>query len=495
MRTCQPRVLRDAVVLLIALLAVVRGAEGQITPLTAASGKPAIIAMVDAALAEPQLRGGVQAIVIQSLANGDLWYARNGDLLMVPASNQKLLTTAAALHVLGPDYRYRTRAMVRQGAISGGVLRGDLYLKGSGDPFLDEAGLKTLAERIKRSGVRTITGRVVGDGTIFTSPRYGYGWSWDDMPYYYSAPISGLNLNRNLLQVFVTPGKALDAPASVRISPTSAISRVRSRVRTAAKGVRSRVEVDRDLGVDLIEVSGHIAVNAGEADRKPIAVTVENAPIYAAQRLVELLRNAGLRVQGGAVVGRTPAHRVIEIAHFESEPMSRVIALVNKPSDNLGAECLLRTIGAERGGEGSVPAGRAAVMKWFTEIGMDPDGLVMQDGSGLSRMDFLTANNLVKLLRHVRRGNGSDDYVKSLPVAGVDGTLRNRLKGTRAADNCRAKTGYVSNVSTISGYVTTAGGEELVFSILMNNHRCRNIVATTVQDQIIRSLAEYVGPE
>ncbi len=458
---------------------------------SAADGRPALLAEIEDALAAPAIRGGVQSILIQSLATNEMWYERNGGLLMMPASNQKLLTSAAALHLLGPEFRFETAVLAASKPNSSGLVTGDIVVKGSGDPFLDDAAIKGLAKAMRANGVRAISGGVIGDGSAFTDAGYGDGWAWDDMTYYYSVPVSGLNVNSNVIRVRALPGKRVGDPAVLVVTPTDRYAEVRSKVTTAAKGVRPRLTVYRRLGLDVVDVTGHVAVGT-KADGAPSAsVSVQNPPLYAAMRLAEVLRASGVSVARAPRVGIAGHQHRIVLAKHTSPPLSEMIVRLNKPSDNLAAECLLRAIGLAKSGTGSVAAGRKAVFEWFTSIGMDTGSLIMMDGSGLSRQDYVTGRNLLALLHHMHGHRHANAFQASLPIAGVDGTLRNRMKGTPAAGNCRAKTGYVSNVSSLSGYVTTATGEPLVFVILMNNHPCRNAEATAVQDRIVKALASY----
>lgn len=494
-QACRKRRLGACSLLLCLLLGVAAAAADARNAVEQSAVPPVVVEAIDTALASPQLRGGIQAVIVESLSDGAVWYERNPDLLLIPASNQKLITTAAALALLGPEYRYRTSVVTATANLHDGTLRGDVYLKGSGDPFLDSGAVDELVKQMVRRGVRRIEGRIIGDGTSFPPPQYGYGWSWDDMSYYYSAPVSGLNLNRNVQQVTVSPGKRAGMKASVTITPRPSGIAVMNRTRTVAKGSSSSLTVERVLGRDVVMVEGDVPLLEGSADARPIPVTVERPALYAAEVLRQKLRAAGVVVSGKAAEGATPASASSVLASFESRPMSEIISLVNKPSDNLGAECLLRTIGLVRRGAGTVSAGREAVAEWLRGIGAPEDGLIIRDGSGLSRMNFVTANVLRILLRYMAKHEHRAYWYASLPVAGVDGTLRNRLRGTAAEGRVRAKTGYVSNVSSLSGYVRTKFGEEHLFVILMNNHACRNADATAIQDRIVRVLADYSGSQ
>jgi D-alanyl-D-alanine carboxypeptidase/D-alanyl-D-alanine-endopeptidase (penicillin-binding protein 4) len=453
--------------------------------------RSALTGEIDNALADPAIKGGIQCVIVGSLRSGETWYERNADMLMMPASNQKLITSAAALHLLGPDFRYVTRVYALGSITREGVLSGDLLLRGAGDPFLDDAAIKTLAQKVRAQGIRRITGAVIGDGSAFSDGGYGDGWAWDDMTYYYSVPVSALNLNSNVLRLRALPGKQVGAPALIHVEPIEGYSVIRNRVRTAARGVTPRLSVSRELGRDVIEITGHVPIDAEPKAIPSASVSVQNPPLYAAAVLTQALRGAGVRVIGDPRTGVLHRMRAPVVAAYSSPPLGELLARLNKPSDNLAAECFLRTIGMANGQSGSVAAGRKAAQAWFASIGMDPSAMIMMDGSGLSRQNYVSGRNLFTLLKHMHTHPQGDVFKASLPVAGVDGTLRNRMKGTPAANNCRAKTGYVSNVSSLSGYVTTTGGEPLVFVILMNNHPCRNAAATAVQDRIVRALASY----
>lgn len=452
---------------------------------------PALASKIDALLADPALKGGIQGVVIQSLADGRVWYEHNPELLFLPASNQKLLTSSAVLNALGPDWRYET-VLLRGGPVDdSGTLHGNLYLKGSGDPLLAASDLDAMVEQVKGAGIKKVAGKVVGDDSRFDHQRYGTGWEWDDMPYYYSAQISGLNLDENVVRVTVDPGRAPGDPVRVTIKPTDRYTKLTVRARTTEKGGRSALRITRELGRNDIVVEGTLAVDAKPQDHRPEPITVDNPTRFAAFYLEEALERASVMVTGGIGDGETPTSGTTEVARHEGEPFSEVLKKLNKPSDNLVAECLLKTLGAAKGKAGSTAAGREVAEAWFKSIGFDMGGLDMTDGSGLSRENFVSPHNFAALLKTMASHPYGKVWMESLPIAGVDGTLRNRMKGTPAAGNCVAKSGYVSSVSSLSGYVTTKDDERLLFTILMNNHKARNAVATGIQDRIVELLASY----
>ncbi|NLI00956.1 MAG: D-alanyl-D-alanine carboxypeptidase/D-alanyl-D-alanine-endopeptidase [Chthonomonadales bacterium] len=479
------RTLAWQVVLALALVTPA-GALGRQSPQRAA-----LVSRIEAALADPEIKGGIQGIVVMSLATGEVWFERNADTLLIPASNQKLLTSATALHFLGPTHRFITTVIAKADSLRRGVVAGDLALRGDGDPFLDDAALTTMARSLRARGIREVAGGVVGDPGAFGPQGYGDGWAWDDMPYYYSVPVSGLNLNSNVRRISVIPGRRVGERVKVSVWPTGLYGTVVVKAYTGAKGVTPRVDVERRLGTDIVTVSGYVPLDRRADALKPIPVAVENPALYAATRFTQILRSVGVAVRKPARVGSLGAQSVKVLASYASPPLSNLVARLNKPSDNLAAECMLRAIGRTKRTPGDVPSGRSRALQWFSDIGMDTRGVIIADGSGLSRQNYVTARNVLTLLRHMTMHPAGEAFRNSLPVAGVDGTLRNRMKGSPAEGNCRAKTGYVSRVSSLSGYVASASGEPLVFSMLMNGHPCRNAGATAVQDRIVKELASY----
>lgn len=457
------------------------------------STRESLVRELDAALAAPALRGGVQAVIVECLDTGEVWYERNPHLLLLPASNQKLITTAAALSLLGPEFRFVTTLRCRKGTLREAAIHGDVYLCGGGDPFLDDEGLDDLIRQLVGRGVKEITGSIVGDGSCYTPPAYGYGWSWDDMSYYYSPPVSGLNYRKNVCEITVVPGKQLGSRAEVRLSPRSAPVTISSNVETKPLDAGGSLSAERELGKTTVRVAGSVPPRSAGGRETSLRVTVAEPPLYAARRLRERLKAAGVAVRGAARQGKAPTDATEVLSTTSGPPLTEVVGLINKPSDNLGAECLLRAIGLARTGVGSVAAGRDQVVAWLKSVGASESGIVLRDGSGLSRMNYVTADTLRCVLRTMIASPAAAAWQDSLPVAGIDGTLRNRMKDTPAQGNCRAKTGYVSNVSSLSGYVTSRSGKRLLFVILMNNHSCRNAEATAVQDRMVVALAGYDG--
>lgn len=454
---------------------------------------PAVVTAIDGFLAEPGLKGGVQGIMIQSLKTGATWYERNANLLLMPASNQKLLTSSAVLNALGPDWTFNT-ILLRAGNLDDdGTLHGNLILKGSGDPLLEGKDLDHFVESVKAAGIKKVQGRLIADASRFDNRRLGFGWEWDDLPYYYAAEVSGLNLNKNMVSVTVDPGKNPGDPLRISIAPLEKWVTVHARGRTDARGKPASLAVERELGTNDIAVTGVLPVDAKPEVHKPVGVTVVNPAKYAAAYFLDRLKTAGIGVAGGDVDGVAPDSGTVEVARHTSEPLAEILKKMNKPSDNLIAECLLKTLGAEKGKDhvGSWAAGAAAAKEWFKTIGIDPAGVVMEDGCGMSRHDYVTPRSYATVLKTMHSHAYAKVFKESMAIPGVDGTFKFRPIGPTAKLTCRAKDGYVANVSTVSGYVDTKSGEPMLFVIFMNNHQCRNTVAKGVQDKIIEFVASH----
>ena len=449
---------------------------------------------VSALLNSAEWRGGFQGVLVQSLADGRTLFERNAGRLFVPASNNKLLTGAAALALLGPNFQYHTR-LLRDGATDeSGVLHGDLVLRGDGDPLLSSADLQELAKSVQQAGIRRVTGKLRFDESRFDSQRLGDGWAWDDEPFDYSAQISALNLDENVVKVSAASGIRIGALVQAEIRPNVGYAALDNRARTTGGAPEIPLQCDRERGGNRFHLTGGLRKNA----RREFTRTIANPTRFAAASFYHALKRAGIRCDAKTETyrnhGKAKSAPLILIAEHVSLPLSALLAKMNKPSDNLMAECLLKTIGAAQRGKGSAEAGATSAQNWLESIGIGKSAVRLADGSGLSRYNEVAPRSLVRLLTWLYRSPYHDVFTDSLPIAGVDGTLKNRFRDTAAQNNCRAKTGTLSHASSLSGYVTTADGEPLVFSILMNNHLASTKDCHAVQDKIVLLLASYKRP-
>jgi D-alanyl-D-alanine carboxypeptidase/D-alanyl-D-alanine-endopeptidase (penicillin-binding protein 4) len=466
-------------------------------------------------LQKPELSRAMVGIKVASMETGRVLFESNANKLLRPASNMKLYTVSAALDRLSPEYRFVTSVYARSRPDAAGTIRGDLTIYGRGDPSIAARfnngnyfkGIDDLAARIVASGVKRVEGDLVGDETYFTGPQYGSGWHWEDLQWWYGAEVTSLTVNDNALDYWVKPGLRVGAPAIITTGPPDPLLRIINRVTTAPKGTKREINVYRGLGADELEIIGTIPLE----DKGLTGGLGISRPAL----LFAYLLRASLAQQGVIITGRTrtipqpistpatgPAGSgLVELATLQSPPFSLIAANTLKPSQNLYTELILRTLGkvvpSQTTSNGSdrtnETAGIAVVKTFLSEAGVDATQLSLTDGSGLSRNDMVTAEATVQLLTYMLHHRYAAAFREALPIAGVDGTLKNRMKGTVAENNLRAKTGTLSAASSLSGFVTTAAGEELVFSIMVNNYPDGTNPPSVCIDPIAVLLASFAG--
>ncbi|HTT68458.1 MAG TPA: D-alanyl-D-alanine carboxypeptidase/D-alanyl-D-alanine-endopeptidase [Gemmatimonadales bacterium] len=471
----------------------VRSAPPPLAPQVAA-----LAAEVDGVLADPAFARASWGVAIQSLDNGQVLYRRDAERLFLPASNLKLLTAAAALVRLGADFQYRTPVIAR-GTRRADTLVGDLVVVGRGDPALavDATSgadpltpLRPWADSLRQRGIRVVQGRLLGDASLFTDPPLGPGWAWDDLDADYAAPVSALQLNESVAWIQATPGAAAGQPVAAALLPPSAPLRLFDAATTAPadSGVLALTWSRAPFG-DSVALAGRIS-----AGRPPVRllVSVPDPARYFLAGLRAVLADAGISVLDQP----TPADTVADtLFTWQSPRLDSVLVLLLKPSQNQIGETLLRTLGAQVKGVGSMDSGRAVVREVLAGFGVPPDAYVLADGSGLSRYNYVTPDAVARVLEAMYRRSEFAPFFAALPVAGVDGTLAQRLKGTRAAGNAHAKTGSLSNVRSLSGYVRTADGEMLAFVLLANGFTVPQRVVDAAADRIVERLANFSRSE
>ncbi|MGX1884575.1 D-alanyl-D-alanine carboxypeptidase/D-alanyl-D-alanine endopeptidase [Streptomyces sp. NPDC055287] len=450
---------------------------------------------IDTILTDARLDGGAASVVVADAVTGETLYQRDSGDRLMPASNTKLPTSAAAMAILGPDYRYRTDALAT-GARHGSVLRGDLYLRGTGDPTTLAADYDDLAAQVAASGVKRITGRLVADDTRFDTQRLGRSWAADDESSYYSAQISALTVapdtdyDAGSVIVTAAPGAEPGAAPELALTPRTGYVDLDVRATTVPAGRPRTLTVEREHGSNTIIVTGDIPVGAAPAKEW---VSVWEPTGYAAAVFADALTAHGVRVTGGPTrLGRPTPKDAEPLATHTSMPLKELVRPFMKLSNNMHAEALTKTIGHETAGSGTWAAGLAGISAYLRKEGVNTATLRQVDGSGLSRMNTIPAAEFTKLLRAVRTTPWYADWYGSLPVAcdpdrAIGGTLRSRMCKTPAALNARAKTGTLTGASGLSGYVTDAGGRELVFSIVLNNHLAASV--KSIEDAIVTTLA------
>ena len=364
--------------------------------------------------------------------------------------------------------------------MQGGTLRGDLVVRGGGDPTIGarfgggdpRAVFRAWADSLRARGVTRIAGRVVGNDDVFDDVPLGRGWAWDDLGAGYSAEVGGLELNEGVVGVRVAPGARAGEPGRVTLSPPTAYVPVENRVVTSPAGTPPRLDASRAATGTGIVVAGTVPTDTAGVDEE---VAVRDNTAYFAAVLRETLRSSGIEVQGPAVdADALPAAERGEAAAplfvHASPPMREVLAAFLKPSQNQYGEILLKTLGRELRGEGTASAGAAAIDSLFRARGLPAGALAQADGSGLSRYNLVAPELLAAVLEHMMKSPHWEVWHAALPVAGTDGTLAGRFRGTPLAGRLHAKTGTLSGVRALSGYVPGPDGEPLVFSILLNHH-------------------------
>jgi serine-type D-Ala-D-Ala carboxypeptidase/endopeptidase (penicillin-binding protein 4) len=440
---------------------------------------------IDATLSAPDLARSTWGVVIKSVQTDETLFAVNAGKLMMPASTMKIVTLAAAAAKLGWDYTYET-TLRGVGTIANGVLTGDLVVVGSGDPSLvatDGAANRVFAswaDRLKASGIQTISGRVVGDATAVAGETLGFGWSWDDLAEGFAAGVGGLQFNEGAVQVVVAPGPSQGASAAISVAPAAGKLTVDNGVVTSAAADQAQVNARRLPGADRLILRGSIPIG-----HTPIVLTasVDNPTRFFVNAARTALIDHGIDVRGPAVdrvdlAEPPPTSGGRVIASYRSPPLATLAQRLMKASQNQYAETLLKTTGPAQ------PILRA----W----GIEPADVIQRDGSGLSRYDYVTPTAIVTILTHIARDPGlKAAFEASLPIAGRDGSLANRMKGTAAEGNARAKTGSMANIRALAGYVTSGDGEPLAFSIIANNFEVQAETILGAIDAIVVRLAEF----
>ncbi|HEX8068399.1 MAG TPA: D-alanyl-D-alanine carboxypeptidase/D-alanyl-D-alanine-endopeptidase [Pyrinomonadaceae bacterium] len=470
---------------------------------------------IDRELDEGATAGARFGVLVVSLRDGRTLYARDAERLFLPASSLKLYTTAAALDLLGPDYRWRTSVYAAAPPDARGTISDDLILYGRGAPDLAARvdrdapvnHLKQLADALYARGVRRVRGRVVGDESALRGEPLGDGWLWSDVQWYYGAEVSALTIDDNEITVAVLPAARAGEPAQVRLTPETDYVRVTNDAETGARGVRPTLGVTRGLSDNEVRVWGALPVgHAGVRAR----LAVHRPALWAAQQFKRELQARGIVVDGDATArdARAPSAerfdpaRATELAAVTSATLGDIAHATNKHSINLNAELILRTLGRERGAadapdparaelRGDDEAGAAVIRRWLRErAGAEIERLALHDGSGLSRLDLVTPAATVRLLVRMSQSQAASVFRASLPLAGRDGTLAGRLRGARTAGHIAAKTGTITYVQALAGYADAADGEPLAFALYCNEETTEARGERTL-DAVAALLAQY----
>jgi serine-type D-Ala-D-Ala carboxypeptidase/endopeptidase (penicillin-binding protein 4) len=483
-------------------VAVSKGRKPRVATATRKFGERA-----DAVLAATPVNKGEWGLVIVDAETGETLYELNADKYFVPASNMKLFTTALALAKLGSDYRFHTTLETRGTVSPEGILNGDLFLVGRGDPSLSnrkfpyelkeefdgppERVLAELADALVAKGVKQIAGDVVGDDSYFPREAYPSGWEIDDMVWEYGAAVSAIVVDDNTVTLTLTPGESAGAPVEAVVAPSTPDFIVQNDVVTSAAEAKSDLTLTREPNSKIVRIRG--SMPAHSAPRK-LVLAIHDPAEHAATMLTRLLAGRGVKVTG---VPRSmhiadPSGTVprLVLAEHVSVPLGDSVKLVNKISQNLHTEMLLRAT-ARTTGMWNTPEDLMKVpADFYAAAGIAPGDVIQTDGSGLSRHDLVTPRAIVALLKYAQGQPWFAPYFASLPVAGVDGTLETLMKNTPSAGRIHAKTGSVEHVRTRSGFADTPGGRRLIFSFLSNNQGGKNHEASDALDGLCLAMIE-----
>jgi len=472
---------------------------------------------------DPRAQHAIWGISVVELATGASLYAENADKLLQPASNTKLFTTTTTLALIGPDYKFLTTVESDKRPDKRGLVEGDVLLVGRGDPNLSGRVLpyikkteritphtrllEELADQVVESGVKVIDGNIVGDDSYYVYERYAEGWAFDDMMWDYGAPVSALTVNDNLVFASLKPAERAGEAALLTLDPYTSYYNVRNLVKTTARGTERNVGIVREPGSLDLTFWGTIPVGDPGDDE---ALAVDEPATANAQFFRLLLQQRGIVVKGNArarhaevwnypppqkdqalMAQPTATPTRVILAQHQSAPLIEDLRVINKVSQNLHVEMMLRLLGKLRGPSGSISGGLDTEKKFLTEqVHIDPAEFWLFDGSGLSRSDLATPHAFTQLLQYAYAQPWAAQFRATLPIAAEDGSLSMRFKGTFAADHVDAKTGQLGEVNSLSGYGITKRGNNIAFSVIINHHTLGNTKAKQMIDDIVNAVLE-----
>ncbi len=494
-----------------------------------------MVQRIDEIIGQPDVARGFWGVEIVSLKDGSVLYSMNSDKLFTPASNTKLFTTAATLALIGPDYKFKTTVETNGTVDRYGRLTGDLFVVGRGDPNISgrtlpyylrterkDPALKVmedLADQVVSRGVKFIDGDIVGDDSYYAFERYGEGWAQDDMVWEWGAPVSALTINDNVVFVSIFPADHPGDKAFVQIQPFAEYYKIDNRVMTTPPGTGPRrISIIREPGSNLLTLFGNIPVDDTGASE---ALAIDDPADFAAQVFRSMLEKRGVVIYGHPRTKHTelatlstfsitttapaaggdgetrpkppnPDSRTL-LGAYESQPLGNDLKVTNKVSQNLHAELMLRLLGREKGNGGTIEAGLEVERGFLLQAGIHSDEYVFFDGSGLSRQNLVTPHTIVRLLQYADTQPWSAKFEDTLPVAGLDGSLSERLRSTLGQGRVQAKTGSLGHVNTLSGYATTMSGDRVAFAIMSNNHNLPSKRALETIDRIVTTIVEEGG--
>ena len=483
-------------------------------------------ARVDAALAEARAAKAFWGILVADRDTGETLYELNADHFFTPASNAKIFTSSLAFAMLGPAYQFRTTLESKAQLGADGHLKGDLIFVGRGDPDISnrkfpyagkvehegptETVLAQMVDEAIAKGLKQIDGDIVADDSYYPYDPYPPGWTVGDLFFTFGAPVSAITFNDNCISVEISSGAQAGDPATLTVDPAAALNTFGYDLKTIAADGKPEFGVVRQPGPQFLLLRGRIPVGHSPM---VLDLAMPDPAETTAVALRQIFQSRGVPVTGSALVHHAPPPEIypdapvvlgpapvppsptsIVFAEHISPPLSEIVRVTNKVSQNLHAELLLRAVAEEKKGFGVTDAGLWVEQDFLKSIGVADGDVVLSDGSGLARDDLVTPRAVVQLLRYDALQPWGADYISTFPIAGVDGTLENRFKDTPASGLIQAKTGALDHVRAMSGFATTLHGERLVFTIFGNNNPQRGRDSTVAMDAIAVAMIETLGP-
>lgn len=457
-----------------------------------------------ALLNDSLLNSASVGVYIASLKTKEVLFARNEQKAMTPASNMKVVSTVSAMDFLGADFTYTTTLFL-DGLLkkSNGEFVGNVIIRGAGDPSLSSyfyadplAILRQWCGVLDSLGVRSIRGNLVGDDSYFDDDPWGTGWSWDDVPYSYSAQMSALSFNDNSVEVIVKPAFSVGQPAEITVNPPTNYVTISGAVRTVPRDSAASVSITRQAYSNIIHVSGTIAADTSDNGIRKAEIAVDNPTLFTVSLFKKMLEEQGITVRGGMFDAKQWGDKIAyaemrPVCYHTSPPLKDIVRIINTVSHNLCAEQVWRTAAKEFSGKGNADKAADMTKQFGTKNGVAFKGAYLADGSGLSRFNLISPKQMADILAAAYNSKNRAAFMRSLAVPGERGTLQNRFKSTLAEKNLKAKTGTLTGVSSLSGYITTRDQEPLVFSLIFNGYTTPSSVVRAFQDIICLRLASF----
>ena len=455
---------------------------------------------IEAMFNTPDLSNAFTGICIQSVETGEYFYRLNDTRNFIPASTNKLLTTATALELFGKDFKFNTRIYLDGNLKDNGEFDGNLIIRGGGDPTLSRyfyynptSIFDKWAKMLDSLGIKSIKGNIIGDDSYFDDVKYPKGWAWDDFQFTYSSQVNSLTFNDNSVEIKILPGDSVGSMAKINVFPDNNYIRIINNIRTTEKNKATDVYAYRENGSNFIELYGQTGLNS---DAYSIEITIEDPTLFFLNVFLKSLDAQRIRFTGTLIsskdwLSKIDYSNLTPFALQESPTLIQIISVINKESHNLASEMLLKSLGKESTGTGSFDNGIEQVLKFAAKSGIPKDKIKYADGSGLSRLNLNSPRYQTTMLNYIYRSDIKEDFMETLAKPGEPGTLRARMIKSRAEKNVKAKTGSMNNVSAICGFLTTRDKETLSFSIMIQGFTVPISIVQNIQDMLLMRVSSF----